>query len=293
MTEAAIGRSPRKHSRIGGWFRRNWSQIIIFLLILILAIEVLLPLYFLLIKSVKTPSDDTANPFGWPTTFSWDNYGLAWDYVKGAYANSLIITFATAIGIVVIASMAAYAFAFFRFPGKKALFLGFLSLIMIPGILTLLSRYTLIVKFNLLNSFWGVILPGIAGQLPYSIFLFTTFFGQIPKEVLEAAKVDGAKNSQVFVRFILPLSRPILATVFLQSFISEWGDYLWARLVLTDQDLWTLPVTLVSLTDYYGATISYGVPFAGYVLSSIPMLILFIVGAKQLIAGLTSGSVKM
>jgi len=286
--------APRKKKRTFlSWLKRHGGQLIIGFLLVLLVVQVLLPLYFLLVKSVKTPTEDLSRPFGWPISWCWENYSLAWEYVKGAFANSLIITSLTSVGIVVVAALAAYPFAFFEFPGRRVIFLGFLSLIMIPGILTLLSRYSLVVKMGLLNTFWGVILPGIAGQLPYSIFLFTTFFRQIPKGISEAATIDGARGPQIFFHFVLPLSRPILATVFLQSFIAEWGDYLWARLILTDQDLWTLPVTLVSLTSYYGSTISYGVPFAGYVLSSIPMIVLFAVGSKQLIAGLTSGSVKM
>jgi ABC-type glycerol-3-phosphate transport system permease component len=289
----SIQRSTHKAPRFVRWFRSEWGQIIIFLCILLLAILVLAPLYFLLIKSVKTPSEDVSAPFSWPKVWNWENYSLAWEYIKDSYLNSIIITSMTAVGIVVIGSMAAYVFAFFNFPLKKALFVGLLGLIMIPGILTLLPKYNLIVKLNLINNFWGVILPGIAGSLPYSVFLFTTFFKQIPKDMLEAAKVDGASSFQIFLRFILPLSRPILATVLIQSFISEWSDFLWARLVLTDESLWTLPVTLVSLTSYLGSTVSYGIPFAGYVLSSLPLLIIFIFGSKQLIAGLTSGSVKM
>ncbi len=292
MNNVAI-RNHKKHNHFQRWVKGNWVQLVIVICVVVLAAQVLIPLYFLLIRSVKTPSEDVASPFNWPVNWCWDNYQIAWEYIRGAYENSLIIAIMVSVGSVLVAAMAAYAFAFLNFPGKKALFMGFLSLIMIPGILTLLSRYEMIVKMGFVNNFWGVILPGIAGTLPYGIFLFTTFFKQIPNEVLESARVDGANGAQVFVRFIVPLSRPILVTVLVQNFIAEWNDYLWARLVLTRDDLQTLPIVLVSITKSHGLDIGYGIPFAGYVLTAIPLLVLFIFGSKQIVAGLTSGAIKM
>ncbi len=292
MNNVAI-RNHKKHNHFQRWVKGNWVQLVIVICVVVLAAQVLIPLYFLLIRSVKTPSEDVASPFNWPVNWCWDTYQIAWEYIRGAYENSLIIAIMVSVGSVLVAAMAAYAFAFLNFPGKKALFMGFLSLIMIPGILTLLSRYEMIVKMGFVNNFWGVILPGIAGTLPYGIFLFTTFFKQIPNEVLESARVDGANGAQVFVRFIVPLSRPILVTVLVQNFIAEWNDYLWARLVLTRDDLQTLPIVLVSITKSHGLDIGYGIPFAGYVLTAIPLLVLFIFGSKQIVAGLTSGAIKM
>ena len=183
MNNVAI-RNHKKHNHFQRWVKGNWVQLVIVICVVVLAAQVLIPLYFLLIRSVKTPSEDVASPFNWPVNWCWDNYQIAWEYIRGAYENSLIIAIMVSVGSVLVAAMAAYAFAFLNFPGKKALFMGFLSLIMIPGILTLLSRYEMIVKMGFVNNFWGVILPGIAGTLPYGIFLFTTFFKQIPNELL-------------------------------------------------------------------------------------------------------------
>lgn len=284
---------PHKPVSFSSWMRKNWAQILIYLFIFILLFEVLYPLYLLIIKSLKTPSDDVANPFGWPSTFCWENYQIAWEYIKSAYVNSLVTTTSVAVGTVFIGAMASYAFARFSFPGKNVLFVFFLGLMMIPGILTLISKYDLIDQMGLINNYFGVILPSVAGALSGAILLFTTFFRQLPNEMFEAAKVDGANEIQIFFKFVLPLSRPILGTVLITSFVSEWNDYLWAKLVLIDENLQTLPVVLVSMTDYLGQTLSYGIPFAGYVLSAIPLLVIFILGNKQLISGLTSGAVKM
>jgi ABC-type glycerol-3-phosphate transport system permease component len=277
----------------GRWFKRNWAQIILVLSVFILLFEVLFPLYLLLIKSVKTPSDDTARPFSWPASFCWENYQIAWDYIKTSYFNSLLVTVSVSLGSVLFGAMASYAFSRFNFPGKRVLFVSFLGLMMIPGILTLISKYDLVCRLHLVDTYWGVILPAIAGSLPNAILLFTTFFSQIPNDIFESAEMDGANEAQIFARFILPLSRPIIATVLIISFVNQWNDYLWSKLVLIDEDLQTLPVVLVSMTDYLGETLSYGIPFAGYVLSSIPLVLIFIFGSKQLIAGLTSGAVKM
>ena len=293
IQETSFQRDQPPFRQAGLWWRKNGVQILLIIAVFVLLFEVLFPLYLLIIKSLKTPSDDTARPFSWPAVFCWENYSIAWDYIKTSYFNSLLVTFAVSFGEVLIGAMASYAFSRFNFPGKKILFVSFLGLMMIPGILTLISRYDLVCRLQLVDTYWGVILPAIAGGLPGSILLFTTFFSQIPNEIFESAQMDGAKETTIFFRFILPLSRPIVATVLIITFVGQWNDYLWSKLVLINESLQTLPVTLVSMTDYLGENLSYGIPFAGYVLSSIPLVIIFIFGSKQLIAGLTSGAVKM
>jgi ABC-type glycerol-3-phosphate transport system permease component len=168
-----------------------------------------------------------------------------------------------------------------------------ISLMMVPAILTLITRYQQIVSMGLTNSFSGVILPGIAGYIPSSFILLFTFFAGLPKDLFEAAEVDGANDAKTYVKIVAPLSSPILWTIGIQTFVGQWNDYLWSKLVMTDDTWKTLPVYLTDLTEDLAATTGYAVPFAGYVLSSIPLIVIFIAASKQFISGMTSGAFKM
>lgn len=266
------------------------SQILIGIFLVILVLQVLFPLFLLLFNSFKA---DTTNPLNWPKDgFTFEGYALIWEYIKGNYMNSLIVTFSVSIGITVIGSLAGYGFAHFHFPFKNAIFILILSFMMVPGLLTLISRYDFIVRLGLNDNLLGVILPAITGSLPFAIFLTRTFFQGLPKEMYEAAKMDGIGELGQFLKITVPLSQPIIITLLIQTFVGQWNDYLWSRLVLQDESLQTLPVVLVSLTESLGEY-SYCVPFAGYVLSAIPLVVIFIFGNKKFIEGMTSGAFKM
>lgn len=267
-----------------------YVQVLIGVLLIILAVEVLFPLFLLVFNSFKA---DTTNPFEWPKDgFTVEGYSLVWEYIKGNYINSLVVTFSVSVGVTLVGSLAGYGFARFRFPGKNILFLLVLSFMMVPGLLTLISRYDLIVKMKLNDNLLGVILPSIAGALPFSIFLTRTFFASLPHELFEACEMDGISEIGKFFKVVVPLSQPIIITLLIQTFVSQWNDYLWSRLVLQNEELQTLPVVLVSLTDSLGE-LSYCVPFAGYVLSAIPLVVIFVLGNKKFIEGMTSGAFKM
>ncbi|MFA5693174.1 MAG: carbohydrate ABC transporter permease [Acholeplasmataceae bacterium] len=274
--------------------KKNKGQILTWIMLIILILLSFYPFYLLIIKSFKTISDDQSNPFGFPKTIAYENYEFAWEIIKPYLLNSFFITFTVSIGIVIVSSFAAYAFSKFEFPYKNVVFYSIISLMMIPGIVTLTSQYDLINKLGLINNHFGVILPSIAGSLPFGIFLLKTSFDGVEKEVIESATIDGANSFQVYFHIMIPFSKPILWTLLITSAIGAWNDYLWPSLVLLKEDLQTLPVGLVRFTDwYYNMAGGYGAPFAAYVISSLPLLILFALASKQFISGLTSGSIKM
>ena len=281
----------RKKSHI---LRRNLPQIAILACIIILLAMTLFPLLLLIFNSFKMYTDD---PLQWPSPengnmFTTEGYKLVWDYISGNYVNSLVITLCVSIGTTLFGSMAGYAFAKYEFPFKNAIFICILAFMMVPGLLTLISRYSLVVDLGLNDNIWGVILPQISSSLPFATFLTRTFFQGLPKEMFEAARMDGIGEAKKFARLVVPLSQPIIITLLVQTFVSQWNDYLWSRLVLQSEDKQTLPIVLVTLTDTLGP-ISYCLPFAGYVLSAIPLVIIFIVGNKKFIEGMTSGAFKM
>lgn len=275
-------------------FKKYIPHIIILICILLLLALTLFPLILLVFNSFKLYTDD---PLQWPSIdngnmFTTEGYSLVWGYISGNFVNSLVITFSVSIGTTLFGSMAGYAFAKYEFPFKNTIFICVLAFMMVPGLLTLIARYSLIVDIGLNDNIWGVILPQISSSLPFATFLTRTFFQGLPKEMFEAAKMDGMSELKKFIRLVIPLSQPIIITLLVQTFVSQWNDYLWSRLVLQTESLQTLPIVLVNLTDTLGP-ISYCIPFAGYVLSAIPLIIIFIVGNKKFIEGMTSGAFKM
>lgn len=267
-----------------------YPQVLVGAAIVILCLMVLFPLFLLIFNSFKA---DTSNPLEWPDDgFTIEGYQLIWDYIKGNYMNSLVVTIAVCLGVTFFGSCAGYAFARYNFPFKNLLFMVILAFMMVPGLLTLVARYDLIVKLKLNNNLLGVILPAISGSLPFAIFLTRTFFESLPNEMYEAADMDGMSEFKKFFKLTLPLSKPILITLMIQTFVGQRNDYLWSRLVLQNEELQTLPVVLVSLSESLGE-LSLCAPFAGYVLSAIPLVIIFILGNKKFIEGMTSGAFKM
>lgn len=282
-------------SRLGIYFKFNWGQVLIVIALTIFAISVLYPLLVLLMRSFKYPIDDLKYPFDIPTSITFENYTFMWGYLKSAFINSLITTICVTLGTMILASLLAYAFIRFHFPLKNILFYVIIGLMMIPGILTLISRFQVVSSIKLVGSLAGIILPGIAGFVPAAFMLLFTFFKGIPKDLFEAADIDGANDFSVFLRIVTPLSKPILSTIAIQTFVGEWNDYLWASLIVGDNEsLYTLPVLLQRMSSSYEQMgLGMSTPFAGYVLSAIPMVLIFIVASKQFIEGLTSGAFKM
>ena len=281
--------------RAGVFMKKNWGQVLVVISLICLALAVLYPISILLLRSFKFSKDDLVDPFGIPGRFTFDNYTYMWKYLQTAYMNSLLTTIGVTAGTMILASCLAFAFIRFHFPWKNILFYCIIGLMMIPGILTLISRFQLVNDMGLVGSLWGIVLPGIAGYIPMAFMLLFTFFKGIPKDLFEAADMDGATDLKTFMHVVVPLSKPILSTIAIQTFVGEWNDYLWAYLIVgSDESKQTLPVLLQSLSSSYESqSLAMAAPFAGYVLSAIPLVLIFIVASKQFIEGLTSGAFKM
>lgn len=271
------------------------KQGIAHLCILILLFFVVVPIYFLIVKSLKSPEQETMHPFSVSFPLIWENYSLAWLFVKDYILNTVVIALCQTFGVLLVCSCASYAFVRYKFPFKNVLFIIILSFMMVPGILTLIPQYQMVLNvFNLKNSYFGVILPAIAGAVPMGIFLLNTFFSGLPKDLFEAAELDGASKFRQYLIVALPLSVPILATLGIMQLLSAWNDLLWPQLILQDERMHTITIGLAPFTEsYYNDFLSLGVPFAGYVIVSIPLLVIFFFASKQFIRGLTSGAFKM
>lgn len=204
--------------------------------------------------------------------------------------NSAIVSTAVAVLGVIFAASAAYAFSRFDFWGRNAGLTFLLVTQMFPAPMLLLPTYLLLKSLGLANTLQGLVVPYMATALPFCIWILKGFFDTIPKELDEAARIDGASMLGAFWRVVLPLSRPALAITALFSFMTAWSEYIVARVVLSHKDLYTLPIGLVSLQRQF--TTEWGTYSAASILVTVPVLVLFAALSKHLVSGLTLGSVK-
>lgn len=248
------------------------------------------PLYFLIVSSFKTNEQILSNYFWFSFPLHFENYSLAFARVKYYLSNSVVVCTASAIGVILLSSITAYVFAKREFPGKKALFLIILSFLMIPGVLTLVPQFVLIVKMGLIGTKLALILPYIAwGQIIF-IFVLRTFIEGIPDDLFKSAKIDGANDFRVFVHVVLPLAKPIVIALALLNFLGNWNDFLWPLLVLQKEADKTVAVGLYAFTDVQ--QIKYGILFAGFVIASVPLVALFSIGLRSFVQGIASGAIK-
>jgi ABC-type glycerol-3-phosphate transport system permease component len=262
---------------------------------IIITVSVFISLYpfiFMVISSFKTTEEVLHNFFGLPSSLEYRNYVDAWKEVSPFLLNTIIVSVVTMLGVLILSSIDAYIFARFNFPGKEVLFFLLLSLLMIPGILTLVPRFLVVRDIRLLNSYWALILPYVAGGQVMPIFILRGFFSSIPKELFESARIDGASETQCFLRITLPLSKSILFTVGLMNFLNTWNEYVWPLVTVTKTELFPITVGLVVFQTRYAGSAAWGPLFAGYTIASIPIGTLFLFTMRYYIAGITSGALK-
>jgi lactose/L-arabinose transport system permease protein len=202
--------------------------------------------------------------------------------------NSIVIAIVYTIASTFICAMAGYAFAKFQFKGKNFFFFIILFSLMIPFQVTLIPLFELMVSFNWLNTYQAIILPSLAS--PFAIYLMRQNMQAVPDSIIEASRVDGAGELTIFFSVILPVTRPALAAVAIFQFMSQWNSLLWPLITLNSKEMFTLPVALSSLIGM--ARIDYGQLMLGTTLSTIPIMIFFLVLQKQFISGILGGSVK-
>ena len=272
------------------------SQIILAIVLLILLFLVLFPFWLMLVKSFKSFMQEVESPLTLTFPLAWENYRVAWEQIGGSILNSFFVSGMEALITLFLSAVGAYGFSRYRFRFKNLLYSCFLALMMSPGVLTLTTKYVMVATtFGMYGSFLGVILPQAAGLVPFGILLLRGFFDGLPKDLFDAADLDGANSVRQFFSVCLPLSTPILMTLVLMNFMTSWNDYLWPMIMLGNETgKYTIPVMLNAFTtDYYKTELYYGAPLAGSVIVSIPVLVLFAFTSRQFISGMTSGAFKM
>ena len=270
---------------------RRWSNILVILVLALLVILTLYPFVFMIITSTKSYSQFLHSYWmpAWPLHVG-ENYLAAWNQIRGYLLNTIFVGLLTVVGFLFTTTLSAFVFARFRFPGKETLFAMLMVLMMIPQILQLIPAFMWVRQLQLLNTYWVLILPYIAGGQAYAVFILRTFFSSLPQGLFDAAHIDGARDFQIYYMVALPLSKGILATLAILRVQQVWNDLIWPLITLADDSKRTITV---GLYYFQGATqTQYGAMFAGYLIASIPLFLLFLVGMKQFMAGVTSGAIK-
>ena len=271
------------------------SQVALQIATFILCALVIYPFLMLIVKSFKDYDQEVFSPVSLTFPLHFENYEIAWLYVKNSIFNSFFVSISISLLSVLLSAAGGYAFSRFSFRGKEVIYSLTISLMMMPSILILTSKYVLVsVTFKLQDSFLGVIIPQAAGLVPFGIMLLRGYFDSLPKGLFEAAEIDGASSLLQFVKITAPLSLPMITTLLLMNFMTSWNDYLWPLMILRNEAKFTISVNLQSFTNYFYKMNNYYAPaLAGYVIVSLPILVLFGFTSKQFIEGMTAGAFKM
>jgi ABC-type glycerol-3-phosphate transport system permease component len=271
----------------------------IYLVLLGYLVVVVYPMVWLLYTSLKTDKSIFLDPFELPAwgNLQWSNFSNAW--TKGSFGayfgNSVLMTVATVLLVLLFSSMAAYALSRFHFRGVRPLFFYFLAGLMIPLQLGIVPLFFQMKSLDLLNSRIGLLTTYVAFGMPFSIFILTGFFKSLPGELHESALMDGASEMRAFWSIMLPLARPGLITVAIFSFLGTWNEFFMAFMFLSGkgaEHLRTLPLGLANITIVSQYRSDWGMAFAGLVLVMLPTLLVYSLLQKHLSKGITMGALK-
>ncbi|WP_245640115.1 carbohydrate ABC transporter permease [Paenibacillus dakarensis] len=275
-------------------FKKYWSfpQLMIIAFLSLLVILMLVPILFMIVSSLKSNAQILGNFWALPSPAKWGNYSEALSSIWRYMLNSVLYAIGASSCVILLSAISGYIFAKKTFPGKELLFMMMLAMMMIPGVLTLIPSYVLYDSLGLTNTPWVIIIAGAAGGQIFGTFLCRSFMSGLPSELFEAARIDGASEIRVFFQIVIPLSLPILATLFIMQTVGVYNDYIWPLLTIQDSNLQVIAVGLTIFTKQFGIT-DMGTQFSAYAISSVPLILIFSFGMKYYIQGMTQGALKM
>ncbi len=258
---------------------------------ILVSLVLLFPLYWMVVVALSTRAELLGGQLRlWPRQLTLANFDRVFESfpVSTWFSNSVAISLVTAGIIVVFNLLAGYAFAHLRFRGATPLFLLALSTLMVPVQVIMVSLFRLVTAMNLYGTYWAVILPTAASA--FGIFLARQFMLGIPRELIEAARIDGAGYVKVFTRVVLPLSKPLIAVLFFMSLLSSWNDFAWPLIALKQNELFTLPIGLLYLQGQFGS--DYGATMAFALVNVAPMVVLFLVFQRYFVQGFARTGIR-
>lgn len=275
------------------WTRLNLRLAGVTILVTLGALVMLLPFVWMLSTSLK-PSGEvlTLPPQVIPDEPTLEAYlGVAQRFpIVRVFFNSTLVALATTVGQLVICSMSGYAFARFCFPGRNTLFFVYLATLMVPFAVTVTPLFIIVKSLGWTNSYMGLVVPTMFSA--FGTFLMRQFFQSVPRELEEAATIDGASTLTTFVRVIVPISGPAFATLGVLSFMASWNNFLWPLLIVSDQKYMTLPLALATLQGLYPGQTEWNLIMAGAVITVLPMILVFLVAQRWVVEGVAASGLK-
>lgn len=274
------------------------SSVALTVALLALAVLWLSPIAWVVVTSLKPAPDIIRLPpewIPWPPTGAHYHEVLLGSSrtarIGRAFANSLVVAMGSVILVLATSAMAAYPLARMRFPGRDLVFVLLVGSLMIPNAVLLVPQYVLTQRLGWLSTYQGLIVPEAAMIFAFGVFLLRQFFVTMPRELEDAALIDGAGPWQVFSRIIIPLSQPVLAALAIFAFRSAWNDFLWPLIAVNKPEMFPLPVALALLRSAYSSE-SYGPIMAGAALSALPLLVVFVVANRRIVEGVRLSGLK-
>ncbi len=285
---------PAKFKRTPKW-KDPVRQAVSYFFLTLGAITMVAPFMWMVSTSLKEPGAVFSFTKKWweewiPMSFVWKNYIKSWYVVPFAkfYLNSLFVTAATTFGQVATSAMAAYAFARLKFPGRDKIFFGYLATMMVPGAVTMIPVFILLRMLGWVDTYKAMIIPGIFTA--YGTFMLRQFFLTLPKELEDAAKIDGCSYFGIFFKIILPLSKPALATLTTFTFMGAWMNFMWPLIVINTEDKFTLPVGLAYFQSLHHT--DWTLLMAASVMMILPILVVFIFNQRFFVEGIKLTGIK-
>ncbi|WP_346233983.1 carbohydrate ABC transporter permease [Parafrigoribacterium mesophilum] len=272
--------------------RRLGSRTVLYVVLVIIALTIVVPLVWIFLTSFKTDFDAINSPASpIPHPFTLDAYATlssGQQPIFRWFLNSVAAASLQTVIILVTASAGAYALARLEFRGKKLVFAAIVATLLVPPVIFLIPNYLIVQNFGWLDSIWAITIPGAASA--FGIFFLRQFFLGLPGEIEEAARIDGAGDVRIFLQIVLPLSRPALATLAVLSFLANWNDFLWPIYVLLSPENLTLQPGLSVLQGAFST--HFGIVMAGAVIASVPVLVLFTVAQRHIVDSVASAGIK-
>jgi len=258
-------------------------------LLTVLAFMLTVPFMWMVLTSIK-PLSEVGLPNWWPLSVQWSNYRRVFEVIPFArwYWNSVLVAACTTTLVVLTSAMAAFSFSRLEWPGRDKVFIAYLGTMMLPGLVTMIPNYQIMIKLGLVDTYLGLIIP--ASFSAYGTFLLRQFMMGIPRSLDEAAEIDGASKWQLFWDVIMPLARPGLVTLTIFTFMASYGSFFWPLVMLKTACRYTLPIGMLAFDSEQGQETS--LLMAAVTMSVVPSLIVFVCLQKKLIKGIQLGGVK-
>lgn len=266
-------------------------SVVAYPIFLILATLVFYPLLWMVMSSFKNNIEIIRNVFGPPSSLKFDNYvAIFQDGNMGRYfLNSAIVTVVSVVLLLIISSVSAYGFSTFKFKYNSILFMYCLIGLMVPPQALIISNFNWISILGLLSTYWALILTYL-GWGSLGILILRDFFNAVPKEITDAARIDGASHWQIFTRIMLPLARPSMATISIFYIMWIWNDYIYPLIYMQDPQMFTIPLGILFMNDRFAA--NWGNQMAGLTVATIPPIVAYLIFQRQYVKGLLAGAIK-